>query len=549
MNNSGGYSPKELHFDSDAQSKLVKGIDKICAAVQSTLGPLGSTVLIESPEHTHGITVTKDGVTVAKSISLLDPVENLAVRIVKQAAERTATNAGDGTTTAIVLTKALVDQGLHWIKKGGNKTEILRELESITREIISNLKKQSIPLTNKNLIDVATISANNDRPIGEIIAETYKKVGKNGIVTVEKSQGSKTYFETTKGIKFDRGYSSHLFINNHKKDECVLEDVSVLVCDSDINNILSIENVLKPIISQGKKLLIVAPCSQNVTNTLAANVMKNSLKLCAVSPPSFGYKQHELMQDIALSVGATYFSENTGDDLSLITFEDLGKAKKIIVGKDSTIILKDTAKSDNKEINDRVKQLKQAHAIEKNKPDKDFIMSRIASLTGGIGVIYVGGNTDLQQKELYDRVDDAVCAVRSAMEEGILPGGGLALMDQGKWCETFVDDASKDYATKSTITALAMLSSSLRYPAQNIFENAGYTKDWIAQYLKDHTEGKTKDGHGFDVKNNKEGNLMAMGIIDPLKVTKEALQNAVSVAVTILSTNAIVTMAREITTK
>ena len=221
--------------------------------------------------------------------------------------------------------------------------------------------------------------------VGDIIAKTYDKVGKNGIVTVEKSDGSDTLFETTKGLKIDRGYSSPLFVNNHKKDECVLEDVFVLVSDAEINNILSIEKVLKPIISDNKKLLIVAPCSQNVTNTLAANVMKNSLKLCSIIPPSFGYKQHELMQDIALSVGATYFSEKTGDDLSIMSFEDLGKAKKIIVSQDKAIILKDSSHVDDSKIKERVNQLWQAHKISKKKADKDFIMSRIASLTGGVG--------------------------------------------------------------------------------------------------------------------------------------------------------------------
>ena len=302
---------------------------------------MGNTVLIESPQHTHGITVTKDGVTVAKSISLIDPVENLAVQILREAASRTAANAGDGTTTAIVLTEALVHNGLDYLFESKNKTQVLRDMVKQTNIIVENLKKSSKTVTKAKLLDVATISANNDKDIGKIIADTYNSVGKNGIVTVEKSQGSETSFETTKGLKIDRGYSSPLFINNHKKDECILEDVHILVSDAEINNILVIENILKPIINEGKKLLIVAPCSQNVINTLAANVMKNSLKLCAIIPPSFGYKQHELMQDIALSVGATYYSEKTGDDLSLISFADLGKAAKIIIGKDSSIILKD----------------------------------------------------------------------------------------------------------------------------------------------------------------------------------------------------------------
>ena len=533
MNESGGYSPKDLHFGADAQSKLISGITKMSNAVKSTLGPMGNTVLIESPQHTHGITVTKDGVTVAKSINLLDPVENLAVQMMREAADKTASSAGDGTTTAIVLTEAIVKNGIKMIKFSDNKTEVLRELTKQTEQIIKRLSDQAIPVSDKMLKDVAVISSNNDQEVGAIIADTYKAVGANGIVTVEKSQNSDTTFETTKGIKIDRGYSSHLFVNNHKKDECILEDVYVLVSDSEISNILSIEQVLKPIFADNKKLLIVAPCSQNVINTLAANVMKNNLKLCTIIPPNFGYKQHELMNDIALSVGATYFSEQTGDDLSLMTYQDLGRASKVIADRDQTIILKDSDHVDDQAIKERVDQLWDAHKITEKKIEKEFIMSRIASLTGGIGVIRVGGNTDLEQKELFDRVDDAVCAVRSALEQGILPGGGLALYKEGS------RNSNMDgIPSKSNLIAHAILADALKAPLNQILSNAGV--DWTP---------KISDNKGIDVKNNKVGDMIKMGIIDPMKVTKEALQNAVSVAVTILSTNAIITMARSYETK
>ena len=520
MTESGGYSPKDLHFGKDGQTKLISGITKLSDAVSSTLGPMGNTVLIESPQHTHGITVTKDGVTVAKSIQLLDPVENLAVKIMKEAADRTAAEAGDGTTTAIVITQGIVRAGLEKIKPQDNKTEILRDIVKASERVIKKLAKQAQPVSDKKLLDVATISSNNDPEVGAIIADTYKAVGEHGIVTVEKSQTSDTTFETTHGIKIDRGYSSHLFVNNHKKDECILEDVHILVCDGDVNNILSIERVLKPIIADNKKLLIVAPCSQNVINTLAANVMKNNLKLCTISPPNFGYKQHELMNDIALSVGATYFSEKTGDDLSLINFTDLGKAKKVIVGADQTIILKDDDHVDQSEIDKRVDELWEAHKGTTKKIDKEFIASRIASLTGGVGVIRVGGATDLEQKELIDRVDDAVCAVRSALVEGILPGGGVALYQIGI------------EMMKSQKIADAILGEAIIQPLEQIFCNAGlpYGKDDVTI--------------GTNVKTGETGDMIKMGIIDPMKVTKTALQNAVSVANTILSTNAIVTMAR-----
>ncbi len=530
----GGYTPKELHFAKEGQTKLISGITKMADAVKSTLGPMGNTVIIESPEHTHGITVTKDGVTVAKSIGLIDPVENLAVRMMREAADRTATLAGDGTTTAIVLTEALVRSGMDRIKSTDNKTEILRELLSQTKDLITDLKGQSRKVTKKMLVDVATISANNDSNIGKIIADTYNKVGENGIVTVERSQTSDTYSESTDGLKIDRGYSSNLFINNQKKDECILEDVHIMVSDAEISNLLTIENVLKPIIQEGKKLLIVAPCSTNVINTLAANVMKNSLKICNITPPSFGYKQHELMQDIALAVGATYFSEKTGDDLSIVEFKDLGHAAKVIVNQDSCIVLKDS-KEPSEVINTRVEELWGAHKLATKKADKDFILSRIASLTGGIGVIYVGGNTDLEQKELYDRVDDAVCAVRSALLEGILPGGGLALYMFYKQTK----EKNIKEKNKSKKIAYAILADALRAPLVQILDNAGLDENNI--YPPENIVAGIK---GYDVKNGIYGDMIKMGIIDPMKVTKTALQNAVSVAITILSTNAIVTMAR-----
>jgi len=526
-----GYNPKDLLFGDDARAKLISGIKKIANAVKSTLGPGGNTVLIESPHHTHGITVTKDGVTVARAVDLFDPVENLAVRMMKEAADRTATNAGDGTTTAIVLTEALVLEGTKRLTPEVNRTEVLRHMGDITGGIVDQLRKKVKKVTNSLLVDVATISANNDKEIGRIISEVYKDVGKTGIVTVERSQTYETYAETTKGIKFDRGYISNLFINDHKKDECVFEDVMVLVADIEISNILQVENILKPIITEGKKLLIISPCSTNVVNTLAANVVKGNVKVCAVAPPNFGYKQHELMQDIAVSVGATYFSEKTGDDLSLMHYGDLGHAAKVIVSKDSTVILKSEFKSKPEMIDERVKQLWAAHAVAKRKADKDFILERIASLTGGIGVIFVGGNTDLEQKELYDRVDDAVCAVRSALEEGILPGAGKALY------EIDVFGIMGSNPSKEREVAANIIHQALSRPLCQILENVGLTVDGI--YGNRHG-----DGEGYNVKTGEYGDLIKMGVVDPLKVTRSALQNAVSVATTILSTNAIVTMGR-----
>jgi chaperonin GroEL len=526
-----GYSPKDLHFGEEGRKKLISGVVKMSRAVKSTLGPGGNTVLIESPNHTHGITVTKDGVTVAKSIDLFDASENIAVRIMREAAERTATEAGDGTTTAIVLTEALVLEGLEQITPELNRTDVLRNLVDLSDKVVDKLRKRSKRVTSSMLIDVATISANNDREIGRIISEVYRDVGKTGIVTVEKSQSDETYAETTMGLKIDRGYLSPMFINDSKKDECVFEDTMVMVADMEITNILQIENVLKPIISEGKKLLIISPCNQNLINTLAANVMKGHIKVCAIAPPSFGYKQHELMHDIAISVGATYFSDKTGDDLSIINYSDLGHAAKVIVSKDQTIILKSDVKSNADLVQERVAQLWDAHKLTNKKADKDFLLERIASLTGGIGVIFVGGQTDLEQKELYDRVDDAVCAVRSALEEGILPGAGKALFE-----ESFIDGL--DGETKEHLAARLIINEALKAPFYQILRNAGLT-------LSDaYPDNGVSPGEGLNLKTRQIGDLIKMGVIDPLKVTRSALQNAISVATTILSTNATITMAR-----
>ena len=375
-----GFNPKDLSFGNKGRNKLISGITQIANAVKSTLGPRGNTVLIESAYVTGGLTVTKDGVTVAKAVDLVDPVENLAVRMMKQAADNTASSAGDGTTTAIVLTEALVKQGDLLMDDTTNRAEVLKEVVSETEVVIEKLRKASKKITNKRLLDVAVISANNDKVIGKVIADTYRDVGKNGIVTVEKSESSKTYSESTNGVKIERGWTSPLFINNQKKDECVLDNVKILVSDAEISNVLAIENILKPIINEQKKLLIIAPMSTNVVNTLAANVVKNGLQICVIGPPSFGYKQHELMQDIAVSVGAKYFSEKTGDDLSLISFDDLGHADKCIVGKESSILIK--SNNDGVDVSERVKQLWDAHEIATNKSDKEFILSRIASLPG-----------------------------------------------------------------------------------------------------------------------------------------------------------------------
>jgi len=543
MNNS-GYIPKEICFDEEGRQKLIKGITTISKAVKSTLGPRGKTVLIESPQHTNNITITKDGVTVARSIELIDPVENLAIQMMKDAANRTANSAGDGTTTAIVLTEAIVMAGQEYIKPEHNITEVVRFINSYKDKIVADLKKNAQKISKRKLLDVATISANNDKVLGKIIADAYNKVGKDGVVTVERSQSADTYAEVTNGIKINRGYTSNLFINNQRKDECVLEDVNILVCDSEISNVLQLENILKYVINKGEKLLIIGACTTNVINTLAANVVRNGLKFCNILPPQFGYKQHELMQDIALAVGAKYYSEKTGDDLSLITPADMGKADKIIVGQESTVIIKEG--NINEEIKNRIEELKIQQENTKDTIARNFINERVASLAGGIGCIYVGGNSDVEQKEKFDRVDDSVCAVRSALQEGIVPGGGLALYELADtWFEENCGCGTESESNKNELVALSILSASLKAPLIQILQNAGLDAREIMNFADLDVVTYRSNNLGYDVKNEKYGDMLKMGIIDPVKVTRHALTNAVSVATTILSTNAIVTHARK----
>ena len=532
------YIPKNLDFGDEGRKKLNQGITKISQAVKSTLGPRGRTVLIESTNHLGGLIITKDGVTVANDFFLDDAVENLSAQMMKEAARKTANTAGDGTTTAIVLTEAIVTAGNKYINSKNNVSEVVKYINKYSEIVVDHLTSESKKVTKDMLNDVATISANNDKDLGKIISDAYNKVGDNGIVTIERSQNHETYATVTNGIKVDRGYTSNLFVTDNKNDESVLEDVYILVCDQEISNLLQLEVLLKTIVSENKKLLIIGPCSTNVVQTLAANVMRNGLKLCNIMPPQFGYKQHELMQDIALSVGAKYFSEKTGDDLSLISFEDLGHADKIISGTTQTVIIKNNQMTE--EINTRISDLKEQQANTDIVSDRDFINERIASLSGSIGSVFVGANTDIEQKEKYDRVEDAVCAVRSALEEGIVKGGGLALF----YSRENLHYLSEETINNDQLAALNILMDSLCSPLRQILQNAGLNIDdyynvsttsdsWILQQLDE-----------YNVKTEETGDFFNMGVIDPLKVTKTAFTNAVSVATTILTTNAIITHAR-----
>jgi chaperonin GroEL len=512
---------KEIHFGDEGQKKLKSGIKKIAGAVKSTLGARGRTVLIESEHHVGGITVTKDGVTVAKSINLYDPTENLAVMMMRQAADKTATIAGDGTTTSIVLAEAIIDASDKYLKENDNVTEVIRGINDITKRVISKLDKMSKKVNGKRLYDVAAISANNDNDLGKMIGDAFSEVS---LVTVENSMNSETRVEIINGMRIERGYTSQYFVNDQKKQECVLENPYVLICDHEINNISNLEKILAPIVSQGKSLLIIGTLGPNALQTLNVNVYQGKIKACNIIPPSFGYKQKDLLKDLAVALGGTYFSDDTGDDLSIATLSDLGKASKVIVKKDMTVFMHHA--DFKQDIDNHLEELKSMMDQTDDHVDREFIRERIANISGGIGVIYVGAQSDIEQKEKRDRIDDAVYAVMAALEEGILPGGGIALLE-----------CASEYAFSDDDVASQIMSEALVAPFRQILVNAGKNPHEIEM-------GIFEKGHGYDVKAEKFGDMMKMGIIDPTKVTKNALLNAVSVATTIMSTNAIITNIR-----
>ena len=520
----------KLLFSQEARERLFSGIEKLYKAVSSTLGPNGKTVVLESNRHVGGMTVTKDGVTVARSIHLDDKVESLGVQMVRQAALNTATKAGDGTTTSVVLAHAIVKEGSKLIKENNslNRSVLVREINKLKDRCIEIIdSKLKIPLSGDLMKEIATISTNNTPWLGELVHKAYSSVGNNGHITVDNSKTEETYFEAANGIKIDKGMSSRYFINNHKGDQCILEgDVHVLVSSQEITDLRQIQGGIESVIQQRKPLLIVAPGSAQFIASLAANVAKNGLKLLAVNPPNFGWKQDELMKDIALAVGATYFSESTGDDLSLISHDDLGRISRVVSDQESTVMVR--LEDSDELVKDRVEELKEALSKASGNSEKEFIRNRIATLDGGIGVIYAGGNSDIEQKELYDRIEDAVCAVRSSIEDGVVSGAGKALYDT----QTYLDltDGRISFEQEA---AMSIMKYALKEPLCKILENADIKKEDV---YPSHNE----EGMGYNLNLFEYGNLVDMGVVDPSKVTKSALENAVSVATTILGTDTVI---------
>lgn len=524
---------KDIYYDDDARTKLISGINKLARAVKSTLGARGRTVLIESKAHIGGVTVTKDGVTVASAINVKDPTEDLAINLMKEAAANTAAEAGDGTTTSIVLAEALITAATERLTGGIDVTAVLREMNIVCEESIAHLRSMSKAMTKKTIASVATISANNDTILGDLIADTYKEVGTNGVVTVADSEGPDTYAEIVSGIQINRGWTSPLFVTDQKTQEGIFDNSPyILLTDHEIPSVDSIEGILRPIIAGKKELLIIGNLEARFMATLNSNIARKGgdIKIKHITPPQFGWKQHELMADLAVATGGRYISSHHGDDLSLISLDDLGTAEKIIIGAGKTIIFPDATIEGA--VTEHIKTLWDEHdamkgrSLSTQKDEQNFIKERIATLAGNIGIIKVGAQTEMELREKRDRVDDAVCATRAAMEEGILPGGGVALFNTA---EAICSPGASD---DTRAAANAIFYNALMEPYCQILDNAGM--DTIGSEMP-------KGNMGWDVKTAEYVDMYKAGIIDPTKVTICALKNAVSVATTILSTNAIIT--------
>jgi len=515
---------KKLHFEDEAKSKLTVGINKIAEAVGSTLGASGRTVVIEDDfGNPH---VTKDGVTVANSIMLQNAVENLGVTMLKQAAQQTANIAGDGTTTSIVLAQAIIE----CYKKNGGEEFSFRDvkdgIDKFKDHILGILEKKSIQIDDKKLDDVSTISANNDKELGKLIADAFRKAGDNGIVTMETSASNETYIDVVEGTKLNSTFKSPHFYTNKEKEISELEKPLVFISASDIPNVRKIQDILEFAIKSNRSILLIAPLEAQPIAALAMNMVKGNIKVNVIDPPSFGLKRKDILEDLALLVGAKVFDESLGDSIDSITPDLLGEADKTVSDKDGTVLV---IKEKSKEALERIEYLKSVLEKEDHFAMTKHLNDRLALLCGGVSMIYVGADTDVELKEKQDRVDDAIHAVKAARKEGILPGGGTAL--------SFA--ATQDWKFNlngGELTGVEILQDALVAPFAKILTNAGlnpqdYTlKDW---------------GMGVDVTCGEIKNMIDAGIIDPLLVTKSALNNAVSVAITILSTDCVISNVRE----
>lgn len=506
---------KIIKFGNDANAKMINGLNILADAVKVTLGPKGRNVVIsENDNKPH---ITKDGVTVAKAISLKDKFENAGVQLVKSVANKTGNEAGDGTSTSVILTQAIVAEGIKHIAAGVPPIEIKRAIDLSVTKIIDFIKKVATPISDKDIQHIATISANNDPEIGELVAEAIKQVTKDGVITMEESKTRETYIETVDGIQFNRGCLSNYFITNEDNQECVLENPYILVTNKKISSINDILNILKPIAEQNKSLLIIADdYDSEVITTLAVNHLRAGLKICAVKAPSFGESKIEYLNDIAVLTGGTFTTLDI--DLNTISIENLGIANKVTVTKESTTIIGGNGSRDS--INSLISIVK--NQIEKD-PDNKSLRERLAKLAGGVAILHIGANSEAELKEKMDRVDDAICATRAALEEGIVTGGGVTyLQAQSTLDMTNLGDN--------------ILYKVLQFPIRCICENAGIAADVVINTIL----SNTNINYGYNALTNKYMDLRDAGIIDPAKVARVALENSASVAGILLTSGCVI---------
>jgi chaperonin GroEL len=518
---------KQVKYNVEARDALKRGVDILANAVKVTLGPKGRNVIIDKKFGSPAI--TKDGVTVAKEIELKDALENMGAQMVKEVASKTADQAGDGTTTATVLAQAIVTAGIKNVAAGANPMDLKRGIDKAVTTVVANLKKQSqsVGEDNKKIKQVASISANNDEVIGTLIADAMAKVGKDGVITVEEAKGTETEMKTVEGMQFDRGYLSPYFVTNADKMEVELENPYILIYDKKISSMKELLPVLEKQVQTGKPLLIIAEdLDGEALATLVVNKIRGSLKVAAVKAPGFGDRRKAMLEDIAILTGGTVISEERGYKLENADLTYLGQAEKVVVDKDNTIVINGAGKSDD--IKARVNQIKAQIETTTSDYDKEKLQERLAKLSGGVAVLYVGAATEVEMKEKKDRVDDALHATRAAVEEGIVAGGGVAFI---RSIEALADLKGEN---DDETTGIAIIRRAIEEPLRQICQNAGIEGSIIVQKVK---EGKAD--FGYNARTDVFENMIGAGVIDPTKVSRIALENAASIAAMLLTTEVV----------
>ncbi len=515
---------KDIKFDIEARDGLKRGVDALANAVKVTLGPKGRNVTIS--KSFGGPTVTKDGVTVAKEVELKDPLENMGAQMVKEVASKTNDLAGDGTTTATVLAQAIVKEGLKNVAAGANPMDLKRGIDKAVEAIVTDLGKQAkeVGSSTEKIKQVASISANNDEVIGELIATAFGKVGKEGVITVEEAKGTDTYVDVVEGMQFDRGYLSPYFVTNPEKMNVELENPFILLYDKKVSSLKELLPVLEPVAQSGKPLLIIAEdVDGEALSTLVVNKLRGALKIAAVKAPGFGDRRKAMLEDIAILTGGTVIAEESGYTLENATLQMLGTAEKVAIDKDNTTIVNGAGNGDL--IKNRVNQIKAQMETTTSDYDREKLQERLAKLAGGVAVLYVGAASEVEMKEKKDRVDDALHATRAAVEEGIVAGGGVALLR----AKNVLSSLKSDNADEAT--GIQIVSRAVEAPLRTIVENAGLEGSVVVAKV---AEGK--GDFGYNAKTDEYVDMLKAGIIDPKKVTRVALENAASVAGMILTT-------------